>query len=106
MCIRDSIDPMHLAAMMLGNPMPPAVQMRNVNMNAIPIPIVGNPIVNNFSIPPYNNANPTAGATTVAATAPPSGDFTNVAPTQNRSQNVTGWPVYNYPCLLYTSRCV
>lgn len=93
----EDIDPMHLAAMMLGNPMPPAVQMRSVNMNAIPIPIVRNPIVNNFSIPPYNNANPTAGATTVAATAPPSGDFTNVAPTQNRSQNVTGWPVYNYP---------
>ena len=93
----EDIDPMHLAAMMLGNPMALAVQMRNVNMNPIPIPMVGNPIVNNFSIPPYNNANPTTGATAVAPTAPPSGDFANVGPTQNRSQNVTGWPVYNYP---------
>ena len=93
----EDIDPMHLAAMMLGNPMPSPVPMQNVNMNPIPIQMVGNPMVNNFSIPPYNNANPTTGAATVPTTAPPSGDFTNVAPTQNRSQNVTGWPVYNYP---------
>ncbi|EJS43998.1 flo8p [Saccharomyces arboricola H-6] len=99
--IDEDVDPMHLAATMLGSTMPPAVPIRNVNVNHIPIPMAGNPIVNNFPIPPYNNANPTTGATTVVAATLPSGDFTTAAPTQNRNQNVTGWPVYNYPMQPY-----
>lgn len=95
--VNEEVDPMHLAAMMLGNSMPPAASMQNVNVNPMPIPIVSHPIVNNFSVPPYSNTNPTTGATTVTAAAPPSGDFSNAAPIQNRNQNVTGWPVYNYP---------
>ncbi|CAI4061349.1 hypothetical protein SUVZ_05G1900 [Saccharomyces uvarum] len=95
--VNEEVDPMHLAAMMLGNSMPPAASMQKVNVNPMPIPMVGNPIVNNFSVSPYSNTNPTTGATTVTAAGPPSGDFSNAAPIQNRNQNVTGWPVYNYP---------
>ncbi|CAI1958396.1 hypothetical protein SEUBUCD646_0E01960 [Saccharomyces eubayanus] len=95
--INEEVDPMHLAAMMLGNSMSPAASMQNVNVNPMPIPMVGNPIVNSFPIPPYSNTNLATGATTVTAAAPPSSDFSNTASIQNRNQNVTGWPVYNYP---------
>lgn len=88
--VNEEVDPMHLAAMMLGNSMPPAASMQNVNVNPMPIPIVSHPIVNNFSVPPYSNTNPTTGATTVTAAAPPSGDFSNAAPIQNRKTLLAG----------------